>query len=277
MSKDEIEKSWLRLLKDVKEIEDRFENVVIIGDMNRAVGSGPWGVKGNKDKISPGGQLIRNLIQTERYVLINNLYLVEGGPWTWVDRQDNTRQSCLDLGIISVSLLPFISKVVIDSNRNFTPRRVIKSKKKIKTIYTDHFSVLIELSEMPRKQHPTKVKPTWNKGKPGAWDIFERVTDEYAERIEEIVDDSENNIETVMKEIENIDTKIKFISFGKTKAKSKKSVPKRKEDKTQHEKDVELKQKENERVEKEIELIKVKNQGRGEIGRYLYRISRVDI
>ena len=182
--------------------------------------------------------------------------------WTWVDRQDNTRKSCLDLGIIFVSLLPFISKVCIDSNRNFTPRRVIKSKKKIETIYTDHFSVLIELSEMPRKQHPTKVEPTRNKGKPGAWDVFERVTHEYAERIEEIVDDSEKNIATVMKEIENIDTKIKFISFEKTKAKSKKSVPKRKEDKTQHEQDVKLKQKENERVEKVIDLIKVKNQGR---------------
>ena len=82
VDKDEIEKSWLRLMEDVKEIEELNEDVLIIGDLNRAVGGGAWGVKGNKDKITPGGQLIRNLVKTERYVLVNNLDLVEGGPWT---------------------------------------------------------------------------------------------------------------------------------------------------------------------------------------------------
>ena len=80
--KDEIEKSWLRLMEDVKQIEERNEDVVIIGYLNRAVGTGAWGVKGNKDKISLGGQLIRDLIKTDRYVLINNMDLVQGGPWT---------------------------------------------------------------------------------------------------------------------------------------------------------------------------------------------------
>ena len=250
VSKDEIEKSWLRLLEDVKEIEDRNENILIIGDLNRAVGSGPWGVRGNKDKITPGGELIRNLIKTERYVLVNSLDLVEGGPWTWEDRQDKTRRSCLDLGIVSVSLLPYITRVIIDADKKFTPRRVIKTKNKIKTIYTDHFSVMIELNEMPRKQHATREEPTWNKGKPGAWDIFERVTDEYADKIEATVDDTEQNINTAMKKIEKIDTKIKFISFGKTKKKSKKFGQNKTDNKTQLEKDVELKQKETEKVER---------------------------
>ena len=123
--KDEIEKSWLRLMEDIKQIEDRNEDVLIIGDLNRAVGIGAHGVRGNKIKISQGGKLIRDLIKTDRYVLINNLDLVVGGPWTWVDRQDNARRSCLDLGIVSVSLVPFITNVVIDNDRKFTPRRVI--------------------------------------------------------------------------------------------------------------------------------------------------------
>ena len=50
VDKDEVEKSWLRLLEDVKYVEDRDEEVLIIGDLNRAVGGGKWGVKGNKDQ-----------------------------------------------------------------------------------------------------------------------------------------------------------------------------------------------------------------------------------
>ena len=137
-SNDEIEKSWYRLMKDVKDIEARNEDVIIIGDMNRHVGTEEHGIKGNKNYISHGGQLIRNLIQDNLYILINNLDLVEGGPWTWQDRKDNRRKSCLDLCIMSISLLPHINKVVIDKDLKFTPRQVVKTKKTTKSIFTDH-------------------------------------------------------------------------------------------------------------------------------------------
>ena len=40
-------------MEDVKDIEDLNEDVLIIGDLNRAVGGEAWGVRGNKDKLSP--------------------------------------------------------------------------------------------------------------------------------------------------------------------------------------------------------------------------------
>ena len=46
----------------------------------------------------PGGQLLRDLLEREEYILLNNLPIVEGGPWTWVSRSD--AKSCLDLVII---------------------------------------------------------------------------------------------------------------------------------------------------------------------------------
>ena len=51
-TKDEIEQSWLRLLSDLREIEDRGEAVLIIGDLNRAIGNDQWGIQGNKVKVS---------------------------------------------------------------------------------------------------------------------------------------------------------------------------------------------------------------------------------
>ena len=48
----DIEKSWLRLMKDVKDIETRNEATIIIGDMNCAIGDGQYGINGNKSKVS---------------------------------------------------------------------------------------------------------------------------------------------------------------------------------------------------------------------------------
>ena len=158
---------------------------------------------------------------------------MKGGPWTWVNRQDDTRRSCLDIGIVSVSLVPYISKVIIDSDRKFTPRQVIRNKKKTKSIYTDHFSIMIELTGMPRNQCMNRPEPTWNKGKPEGWETFKRVTYDYAYKIDSIVEEKKKDINTIMKEIDKIDTKIKFMSFGKTKPKSKKAILKRKEVKCQ--------------------------------------------
>ena len=100
--------------------------------MNRHVETGEHGIQDNKNYISYGGQLIRNLIEEGQYILINNLDIVQGGPWTWQDRKDNRRKSCLDLCIISISLLPYINSVVVDKDLKFTPRRVIKTKKETK-------------------------------------------------------------------------------------------------------------------------------------------------
>ena len=142
-SDSDIEKSWLRLLKVIEEIEERNEALLLIGDMNRQIGNDIYGIKGNKSKISFGGKLIRNMVKDGLYVVINNLDLVVGGPWTWVDRQDSNRKSCLDIAIISQSLIPYLTKVVIDADRKFTPRRVIKKKKETMTIFSDHFALKI--------------------------------------------------------------------------------------------------------------------------------------
>ena len=101
-----------------------------------------------------------------------------------MDRQDSSRKSCLDIGIISVSLLPYLTKVQVDINRNFTPRRVIKTKKKTTTIFSDHYALKVELKGIPRKHDNDKPKPTWNRGKPWGWEVYESTTNEVAEKIE---------------------------------------------------------------------------------------------
>ena len=51
-----------------------------------------FGIIGNKEKISFGGHLIRNFIESNDVSIINNYSKCTGGPWTWVDRQDSSRK-----------------------------------------------------------------------------------------------------------------------------------------------------------------------------------------
>ena len=220
----DIEKSWWRLMKDVKDIETRNEAVLIIGDMNRAIGDGKYGVKGNKSKISFGGGLIRNMLKEDRYILINSLDIVTGGPWTWTDRKDNNRKSCLDLAIMSSSLLPYLDKMEVDKEMNFTPRRVLKRKKNIVTIFSDHFSLKILLKGIPRRKETDENKTVWNLGKPNGWEVYKASTNEVSDKIVSIVEDDNLNINSVMTKINAIETKVKFKSFGKTKPSTKISM-----------------------------------------------------
>ena len=86
----------------------------MLGDMNRAIGAGELGVEGNKPNISYGGQLIRDLLASKKYSLLNSQPIAEGGVWTWVDRSNPTVKSCLDLGIVSAGLLPFVTTFKVD-------------------------------------------------------------------------------------------------------------------------------------------------------------------
>ena len=269
---DDIEKGWYRLMKDIKDIEARKEAVIIIGDMNRHVGSGEDGIKGNKIYISYGGQLIRNLIRDRRYILINNLDIVQGGPWTWQDRKDISRKSCLDLCIVSTSLLPYISSIVIDKDMKFTPRRVVKTKKETKSIYSDHFSLKVELKGLPKKQEQEKKETMWKVNNPGGWETFKALTDKAAHEIEDAID-NDTDIDKVIKKINVIETKIKFKSFGKTKVSSKQvkkdikcldpcKIYNCNRCKNQKEKDEELIDKRTKQIEEAVLRIKESRQGR---------------
>ena len=148
---------------------------MVIGDMNRAVGSGELGISGNKEQVSPGGRMVREeLLQGGEYVLINGLagqgggVEVVGGPWTWVQpgREEEVR-SCLDLVIVSASLLPYIRRLVIDSGREFTPRRVVRRREGVGSIYTDHYALEVVLEGLPRREGGVDRPAAWNLARPG--------------------------------------------------------------------------------------------------------------
>ena len=133
--------------------------------MNRALGDGEWGIVGNKPNISFGGGLIRDLLATNKYVLLNSFPLAKGGPWTWVDRSNPSVKSCLDIGIISAGLQSFVKSFQVDKEQKFTPRRLRKTKKGVVSTYSDHFSLEVQFSGFLRAEGSKECKEpgcSWN-------------------------------------------------------------------------------------------------------------------
>ena len=94
MFKQEVLENWIRLKQDITEVKERDEGLVLIGDLNRVIGDGNLGVKGNIPSVSFGGGVLRELLAEKEHFLVNGLELAEGGPWTWVSRADKRIKSC---------------------------------------------------------------------------------------------------------------------------------------------------------------------------------------
>ena len=84
-------------------------------------------MEGNKCEVSYGGRLVRELIATGHYHMLLNTKQAEGGVMTRVCPATGS-SSCLDFPIGSTNLLPYVKRVLVDSARTYTPRRVVTKK-----------------------------------------------------------------------------------------------------------------------------------------------------
>jgi hypothetical protein len=185
--KENLLESWGRILKELSLIEVRSKGVLIIGDLNRGVGSDELGVPGNSPTVSYGGKLVRDLLASEEYCLLTGLALAEGGPWTREDPGDGGL-SCLDLAIVSRNMLPYVKKLQVDSKKEFTPMRVTTRKGRMTLKPTDHFSLMVELW-LPKKEKSQKTLTVWNKNKPGGWEAYKVLTDAAQNKMDDIIED----------------------------------------------------------------------------------------
>ena len=87
VGKEVGEEKWGRLRREMEEVRGRGELCLLLGDLNKLVGSDEWGVEGNHPEVSPGGKLLRGLLMSREWFLVNALgeEVVVGGPFTRED------------------------------------------------------------------------------------------------------------------------------------------------------------------------------------------------
>ena len=76
--------------------------------------------------------------------------------------------SCLDFPIGSTNLLLYVRRVLVDSVRNYTPKRVVAKKGKLTLKYTGHYPIIVDL-EIPKASQGMELQKEleWNTSKPG--------------------------------------------------------------------------------------------------------------
>ena len=246
-SKDKILENWGIVLQEISKIESKDELVCMIGDFNRHIGGI---IEGNdNDKVTFGGQLVLDLVNTGKYCLVNTTKYVVGGPFTRYDPSDphnNDKKSVLELCIVSKELLIYVDTLTIDKERNFTPFRPIGKSKRT---YTDHYSLRLLFKNIPLKPvNPVAAKKVirWNTNKEGGWKTYTEMTSNNA-RLIDIANNKFDEPDTIMKNIDKEMKSVKFKAFGKAKERAKPIVDKENDAlKNEKEKLLSIKEKKNE-------------------------------
>ena len=217
---EEIREGWDKILEEIVKIEAKLESLVLLGDLNRHLSNVL--IKENHVKSSLGGRLLMEFVTKGDYTLVNAMSCVEGGPFTRYDKNDPTnkdKKSLLDLMVISNDLVPYVNKLKIDNNLEWTPSRSYKGKLK----YPDHYALLLILKGIPMKT----IKPLnglktvrWNTRKKGGWDKYKHKTENNIKLLKSSELKNEEP-EIILKGIEKELTKVKFASFGKVKVHTK--------------------------------------------------------
>ena len=112
----------------------------------KQVGNDHLGVPGNQPEVTIGGELIRDLVESGNWVMVNAMEeKVEGGPFT---RQDpaSGRQSCLDLWLCTNGLVPHVKSLVIDCERKMTVARPVWRRGRRQLT---HYTMILTLKNLP--------------------------------------------------------------------------------------------------------------------------------
>ena len=224
-SKEDIENRWNRIINEIVKIEAKGELVLIAGDLNKHVGDI---IDGNNDKVTFGGQLVRNMLKSEKYQLINGSKKVVGGPYTRYDPSDpscDAKKACLDLFIVSTELMKYVEKLVIDSKMTITASRPVS---RTKLVYPDHYSSLLVFKNLPLKNSQVNPGPKftlWNTNKEGGWEKYKMLTEENT-KFNEVAEDVHSDPDELMTKISKELNRVKYVSFGKVKIRQKPKVNK---------------------------------------------------
>ena len=76
---------------------------------------------------------------------------------------------------------------------------------------------IVEFENLPKGWINKKPTCSWNRGKPGGWERYKDLSEAASKAIHNIIKNNELTNKEVFNEVEKIENKIRFQSFGKTK------------------------------------------------------------
>ena len=165
-STDQLDQVWSKLINKVNMIVESGESVCLLGDMNRSL----------QGKPSYGTKLLRNFLQENTMTLLNDETIpTRIDPFT-------KKGSILDLCLISNNIKSCIKDFKVDTSLDWTPYSESKCKGETQKKYTDHRSIMVEISMPVKEMKKGKRIPVINFANKEGWKKYPEISDKYAEK-----------------------------------------------------------------------------------------------
>ena len=205
MKIDDLDNIFSLLEYKVEDIRSRGEGCLVIGDWNRP--------NLFTDEDSHATKQLREWIENEEF----EVKLLNDATPTRIDPTGGN--SVLDLAVVSKNIETCVQKFTVDSDKNWTPFAIRKINGLNTKKYSDHLSVMVDIKMPAIKQKKTKSKPIINFKSDGGWERYAQISNEYAPKIRELVDTTED-INELERKIHMLDLEIQIEAFGITWIKS---------------------------------------------------------
>ena len=136
----ELKEIYMEIEKEIRIAEEHGEKLLIMGDLNCKVGNQ---IKGNKDEISRGGEMLIKICEQHNIKILNGEKCCNG---LWTRVQDD-EQSVLDYILTRKEDVGLVSSMLIDHDRNVTPYSLEYSANQgFKRTYSDHFTITCSIN-----------------------------------------------------------------------------------------------------------------------------------
>ena len=144
--------------------------VLMVGDFNAKLGKSI--VKDDIHDMRSNGQKLHNLIIMYNLNVVNSTEICSG-TFTRANNKIVGEKSVLDYVNVSDELIRYIKNMQIDTAKQFTPWRTLKSGKR----FSGHNAIILkaEYSKIP-SQSKSDRETVWNFNHPKSWERFHKYT-----------------------------------------------------------------------------------------------------
>ena len=196
---DLIEKKeafWEHLDREVYEAEYSGEGFILQFDGN--LWAGERIVPGDPRPQNKNGELFEQFLKRNpKLTVVNSLPLCEGLVTRSRLKEGILEESVLDFFIVCSSVLPFVSRMIIDENRHYPLTNYKAAKKDGRAIDSDHFTEYLDLDIEITKEKPDRQE-IFNFKDKKSQELFKKITSETKQ-----FTDCFNGEESLIKKIEN--------------------------------------------------------------------------
>ena len=131
-----------------------MEDVGLIIQMDGNLHGGPELIRNDPNSQNQNGKLFQQFLERNQGLTVaNNLNCCKGVITRQRLLETRTEKAILDFCLVNEKLLPFLSKILIDEDRNFCLSNFAQLKKNKKVIETDHNLMAVDFDiSIPKRK-----------------------------------------------------------------------------------------------------------------------------